>query len=91
MASCRRRHATRVARAAIGSRRSASTPWRIFEAPRKPEMTEAQKVLAKKREELARVRASLVRPGLRPGLAAAFKVQEQALLQEIAELEAATH
>jgi hypothetical protein len=33
--------------------------WRIFEGPRKPELPEAQKTLAKKREELARVRASL--------------------------------
>jgi hypothetical protein len=32
--------------------------WRIFEGPRKPELPEAQKTLAKKREEPARVRAS---------------------------------
>ena len=60
--------------------------WRIFEDPTKPEPTEAQKTLAKKREELARVRGSLARPELRPGLAAAFKAQEQALRQEIEDL-----
>jgi len=32
------------------------------------------------------VRASLARPGLRQGLAPAFKAQEQALLQEFAEI-----
>jgi hypothetical protein len=44
--------------------------------------------LAKKREELARVRASLARPGA--GLFAALKGQERALLREIAEIEAET-
>jgi hypothetical protein len=29
--------------------------WRIFEGPRRPALTEAQKTLARKREELARV------------------------------------
>jgi len=60
--------------------------WRIFEGPTKPELTEAQKTLTKKREQLARVRERLATPGLRPGLTAAFRAQEQALLQEIAEL-----
>jgi hypothetical protein len=88
-----RPRATRAGRAAIGSKPSVpigsinAGRWRIFEGPRKPELTEAQKTLAKKREELARVRASLARPGLRPGLAVAVKAQEQALLQEIAEIE----
>jgi hypothetical protein len=41
----------------------------LFEAPRKPELTEAQKTLAKKREELARVLERLQSPGLRQGIA----------------------
>jgi hypothetical protein len=61
-------------------RRINAEGWRIFEGPRKPELTEAQMTLAKKRERLARVRASLARPGLGPGLAAAFKAHEKALL-----------
>ncbi len=38
-----------------GWKRTNAERWRIFEGPRKPELTEAQKTLAKKREELARV------------------------------------
>ena len=45
--------------------------WRIFDGPRKPALTEAQKTLAKKREELARVLERLQDPDLRPGLAPA--------------------
>jgi hypothetical protein len=37
----------------------------MFEGPRKPELTEAQKTLAKKREELARVQERTRAPGLR--------------------------
>jgi hypothetical protein len=47
-------------------------------------------MLAKKREELARVLASLARPGLRAGLFAALEAQERSLLKEIAEIEAET-
>lgn len=58
----------------------------MFEGPRKPELTEAQKTLAKKREELARVLERLPAPGLRPGMAR--NAQTGAILeQEIAELE----
>jgi hypothetical protein len=71
-----------------GWKRINAERWRIFEGPRKPVLTEAQKTLAKKREELARVRASLARPGLRAGLFAALKAQERLLLEEITELEA---
>ena len=42
----------------------------LFEGPRKPELTEAQTALAKKREELARVLVLLRTPGLRQGLRA---------------------
>ena len=38
----------------------------MFEGPHKPELTEAQKTLAKKREELGRVLEQLRSPGL-PG------------------------
>jgi hypothetical protein len=43
--------------------------WRIFEGPTKPELTEAQKTLAKKRRELGRVIERLGLPGLSPGIA----------------------
>ena len=78
--------ATRAGRAGIGSRPSApigsaSTPSagaysRVRASPsrRKP-----RRRSPRKRQELARLRASLSRLGLRPGLAAAFKAQEQAL------------
>jgi len=72
------------------SKRINAERWRIFEGPSKPEPTEAQKMLAKKREELARVLASLARPGLRAGLFAALEAQERSLLKEIAEIEAET-
>ena len=42
---------------------------KLFEAPRKPEPTEAQKVLAKKRAELIRVLQRLADAYLRPGIA----------------------
>ncbi len=38
-----------------GWKRINAERWRIFEGPRKPELTEAKKTLAKKRQELARV------------------------------------
>jgi hypothetical protein len=41
----------------------------MLEGPRKPELPEAQKTLAKKRDELAMVRERLRSPGLRPGIA----------------------
>ena len=69
-----------------GWKRINAERWRIFEGPRKPELSEAQKTLAKKREELARVRASLARPGLRAGLFAALKAQERLLSEEIEDL-----
>jgi hypothetical protein len=42
---------------------------KIFEGPRKPELTEAQKTLARKREELARVLERPRSPGLTYALA----------------------
>jgi ATP dependent DNA ligase domain len=69
-------------------RRDNAERYRIFEKPAKPPApTERERALQKKREELARVRASLARPGLRAGLFAALKAQQRALQQEIAELE----
>ena len=71
------RRATQAGRAANGSKtkcpgwkRVNAERWRIFEGPRKPELTEAQKTLAKKREELARVLERLQSPGLTPGIGA---------------------
>ena len=44
-------------------RRDNAERWRIFEGPRKPELTEAQKTLARKREQLARVIERVGLPG----------------------------
>jgi hypothetical protein len=44
--------------------------YRLFEgSKKKPELTEEQKVLIRKRQELARVRERLQDPDLRPGMA----------------------
>lgn len=40
---------------------------KLFEAPRKPELTEAQKALAKKREEFARVLETAASAGAERG------------------------
>jgi hypothetical protein len=53
---------------------------------KKPPPNERCTVLERKRAELARVWASLARPGLRPGMAAPLKTQKKALLREIDEL-----
>ena len=58
---------------------------KIFEGPRKLELTEAQKTLAKKRQELARVLERLGSPGLTPSCASMWPFLER----EIAELERA--
>jgi bifunctional non-homologous end joining protein LigD len=63
--------------------------WRIFEGPSKPALTEAQKTLAKKRTELARVLERLLDPDLRPGLARELRRHVDILEREIAELEQA--
>lgn len=69
-------------------RRDNQRRHKLFEGPKKPPaLTEHETALERKRVELARVRASLARPGLRAGLFAALKAQERALLQEIAEFE----
>jgi hypothetical protein len=60
---------------------------KMFEGPRKPELTEAQKTLAKKREELARVLARLRAPELCHGIARELREQQSILRREIAELE----
>ena len=63
--------------------------WRIFEGPTKPELTEAQKTLAKKSAELARVQERLHDPDVRPGMARELRKQMDILEREIAELEQA--
>ena len=60
---------------------------RIFEGPTKLELTEAQKTLAKKREELARVLERLRSPQLSPGMARELRKHVAILEREIAELE----
>jgi hypothetical protein len=70
-----------------GWKRINAERWRIFEGPTKPELTEAQKTLAKKREELARVTDSLRSPDLSPGMARELRKHVVVLEREIAELE----
>ena len=55
-----------------GWKRINAERWRIFEGPSKPELTEAQKTLAKKRQELARVIERLRSPPLSHGKHAAI-------------------
>jgi hypothetical protein len=61
--------------------------WRIFEGNTKPVMTEDQKTLKKKREELARVLERLRSPGLTSGLARELRKHVGIPEREIAELE----
>ena len=62
---------------------------KLFEIPRKPELTEAQKTLVKKRQELARVIEHLRSPPLSQGIARELRKQQAMLEREIAELESA--
>ena len=55
--------------------------------PRKPELTEAQKTLARKRQELATVIERPRSPGLTTGLARELRKNVASLEREIAELE----
>jgi ATP-dependent DNA ligase len=59
---------------------------KLFVGPRKPELTEAQKTLAKKREELGRIMVRLRSPDLSQGLARELRKQVAILEWEIAEL-----
>ena len=61
---------------------------RLFEGNKKPGLTEDQKVLVRKRQELARVRERLQAPDLRPGMARELRKHVAILEREIAELEA---
>jgi hypothetical protein len=60
---------------------------KLFEGRRKPELTEAQKTLAKKRQELARVLDRLQSPGLTQGMERELRRHVAILEREIAELE----
>ncbi len=58
---------------------------KLFEGPRKPELTKAEKTLAKRREELARVLEQLRTPGLRQGVTRELRKQVAILELEIAD------
>jgi hypothetical protein len=63
---------------------------RLFEGPpHKSELTEAEKTLAKKRQELARVIERLRSPPLSHGIARELRKQQTILEREIAELDQA--
>ena len=66
-----------------GWKRINAERWRLLEGPRKHELTEAQKTLAKKRQELARVLEHLRSPGLSPGLARELRKNATNLEREI--------
>jgi hypothetical protein len=70
-----------------GWKRINAERWRIFEGPRTPELTEAQKTLAKKRQELTRVIERLRSPPLSHGIARELRKQQGIVEGEIAELE----
>ena len=60
---------------------------RFEKPPRKPELTEAQKALARKRQELARIIERLRSPSVSQGMARELRKQQAILEREIAELE----
>jgi hypothetical protein len=70
------------------ARSCSTTATVLFEGNKKPELTEDQKVLIRKRQELARVRERLQAPDLRPDIARELRKHEVILGREIAELEA---
>jgi hypothetical protein len=72
-----------------GWKRINAERWRIFEGPSKPELTEAQRTLARKRQQLARIIEHLRSPGLSQGIARELRKHVAILEQEIAELEQA--
>jgi ATP-dependent DNA ligase len=72
-----------------GWKRINSERYRLFEGPRKPELTEAHKTLAKKRQELARVTERLRSRDVSQGIARELRKQKATLEREIAELEQA--
>ena len=61
---------------------------RLFEQPSKPNITERDRALAKRREEPARVLNSLKAPVVRPGIAKELRRHVATLEREIAALEA---
>jgi hypothetical protein len=63
---------------------------RMFEGNKKPALTEEQKTLIQKREELARVQERLRDPDLRAGIAKELRKHVELLEVEIADLEAAS-
>jgi hypothetical protein len=60
----------------------------VPEGNKKPALTEEQKTLIRKRQELARVRERLQDPDLRPGIARELRKHVAILEREIAELAA---
>ena len=73
-----------------GWKRINTERYRLFAGPpRKAELTEAQKTLAKKRQELARVLERLRAPGLSAGIARELRKNAASLEREIAQIERA--
>ena len=64
-----------------------SRAWRIFQGPSTPELTEDQKALARKRQQLSRVIERLQSPPLTQGMARELRKQQAILEREIAELQ----
>ena len=61
---------------------------KLFERPKKPALTEEQRALIRKREELARVRGRWKDPAVRQGITRELRWHIAILEREIAELEA---
>ena len=66
-----------------GWKRINSERWRIFEGPTKPELTETQKTLARRRAELARVIERLRSSPLGHGIARELRKQQSILEGEM--------
>ena len=60
---------------------------KMFEGNKKPELTEEQKTLIKKRQELSRVQERLQSPGLTTGMTRELRKHIEILEREIGELE----
>jgi hypothetical protein len=72
-----------------GWKRINAERYRLFEGPTKPALTEAQKTLARKRLELAKVIERLRSPPLSHGITRELRKQQAQLEREIAELDQA--
>jgi ATP-dependent DNA ligase len=63
----------------------------LFQRPNKPELTEDQRTLARKREQLRRLQERLQASDMRPGIARELRKQATVLEQQITQLDILCH